>query len=56
MKAGYKINNYRLMRSEVQNELQLAEQLGRTEDVEALASKLIELDRLIKEQTEENNA
>lgn len=56
MKAGYKINNYRIMRSEVQNELQLAEQLGRTEDVEALASKLIELDRLIKEQTEENNA
>jgi len=56
MKAGYKINNYRLMRSEVQNELQLAEQLGKSEDVEALASKLIELDRLIKEQTEENNA
>ena len=29
MKAGYMINNYRVMRSEVQSELQLAEKLGR---------------------------
>ena len=56
MKAGYMINNYRVMRSEVQSELQLAEKLGRTEDVEALGSKLIELDNLIKKQTEDTNA
>lgn len=56
MKAGYMINNYRVMRSEIQSELQLAEKLGRTEDVEALGSKLIELDNLIKKQTEDTNA
>ncbi len=56
MKTGYMINNYRVMRSEVQSELQLAEKLGRTEDVEALGSKLIELDNLIKKQTEDTNA
>lgn len=56
MKAGYKINNFRAMRAEVQSELQLAEKLGRADDVEALAAKLIELDNLIKEQTEESNA
>lgn len=56
MKAGYRINNYRAMRAEVQSELQLAEQLGRSDDIEALAEKLIELDMLIKNQTEENNA
>lgn len=55
-KAGYLINNYRAMRAEVQNELQLAEKLGRNDDIEALATRLIELDRLIKEQTEGTDA
>ena len=55
-KAGYLINNCRAERSEVMNELAVAEKLGRTEDIERLASRLIDLDKLINELTEVNNA
>ena len=55
-KAGYLINNCRAERSEVMNELAVAEKLEKTEDIERLASRLIDLDKLINELTEVSNA
>ncbi len=54
-KAGYLINNYRAQRSEMLNDLALAEKLGNSEDLGRIASRLIELDNLINQLTEEIN-
>ena len=54
-KAGYLINNYRAERSELLNDLALAEKLGRSDELEKLASRLIALDNLINQLTEDIN-
>ena len=54
-KAGYLINNYRAERLEIMNNLAVAEKLGKTEELEKLASRLMELDKLINQLTEEIN-
>ena len=58
-KASYLINNYKMERAELLNELAIAEKTGRQDEIEELAARLIRLDNLINEtnQTmEERNA
>ena len=55
-KAGFMAGKYRDEKAEVTNKIALAEKLGRTEEIEALAGRLMELDQLINKTTEEINA
>ena len=52
-KAGYLTGRYRDEKAEVMNNLAVAEKMGNTEEIEKLAARLIELDRLINSATEE---
>ena len=52
-KAGYLQGRYRDEKAEVTNNIAVAEKMGRTDEVERLAARLIELDRLIKNTMEE---
>ena len=52
-KAGYLSGKYRDEKAEVTNNIAVAEKMGRTDEVERLAARLIELDRLIKNTMEE---
>ena len=54
-RASYLINNYRSEKSEVMNDLAIAEKTGNSEEISRLAAKLIEIDRLIQA-VEVNNA
>ncbi len=55
-KNGYLINIYRDRRAEILNELAVAENMGRADEIEKLAGSLIEVDGLINSLTEESNA
>ena len=58
-KASYMINNYKLEKSELMNELSIAEKTGREDEIEEIAGRLIRLDKLIdniNQTMEENNA
>ena len=52
-KAGYLLGKYRDEKAEVTNNIAVAEKMGRTDEIERLAARLIELDRLINSVTEE---
>lgn len=52
-KAGYLQGRYRDEKAEVTNNIAVAEKMGRTDEVERLAMRLIELDELIKNTMEE---
>ena len=53
-KAGYLKAKYRDEKVEVTNKIAVAEKMGRTAEIDELASRLIELDMLINKLTEEN--
>lgn len=55
-KAGYLAGKYRDEKAEVTNNIAVAEKMGRTDEIERLAARLIELDRLINNLMEERNA
>ncbi len=55
-KAGYLSGKYRDEKAEVMNNIAVAEKLGRTDEIEKLVHRLIELDELIKKTMEEINA
>ena len=55
-KIGYLINRLRAKRSELMNDLAVAEKLGKADEVEKFASELIALDGRINQLTEELNA
>ena len=55
-KAGYLSGKYRDEKAEVTNNIAVAEKLGRTDEIERLVQRLIELDELIKKTMEEINA
>lgn len=55
-KASYLAAKYRDEKAEVTNNIAVAEKMGRTDEIERLAARLIELDTLINNITEENNA
>ena len=55
-KAGYLINRLRVKRSEIMNDLAVAEKLGKADEIEKIASELIKLDSRINQLTEELNA
>ena len=55
-KAGYLSGKYRDEKAEVMNSIAVAEKLGRTDEIEKLVHRLIELDELIKKTMEEINA
>ena len=52
-KAGYLQGKYRDEKAEVTNNIAVAEKMGRTDEIERLAKRLMELDELIKSATEE---
>ena len=56
VKDGYMINRYREELAEVRNELALAEKLGREDEMIKLLGRQMELDKLINNLTEVNNA
>jgi hypothetical protein len=47
-KASYFINNYKMEKSELMNELSIAEKTGREDEIEKIAARLIRLDKLIE--------
>jgi DNA primase len=58
-RASYLINNYKMEKSELMNELSIAEKTGREDEIEEIAGRLIRLDKLIdniNQTMEENNA
>ena len=55
-KAGYLAGKYRDEKAEVTNNIAVAEKLGRTDEIERLAKRLMELDSLINKIMEETNA
>ena len=55
-KIGYLINRLRAKRSELMNDLAVAEKLGKADEIEKIASDLIMLDGKINQLTEELNA
>ncbi len=58
-KASYLINNYKMEKSELMNELSIAEKTGREDEITKIADRLIRLDKLIdnlNQTMEENNA
>ena len=55
-KAGYLIGKYRDEKAEVTNNIAVAEKMGRTDEIERLVQRLMELDKLINTTMEETNA
>ena len=58
-RASYMINNYKMEKSELLNELSIAEKTGREDEIEKIADRLIRLDKLIdniNQTMEEKNA
>lgn len=55
-KAGYLSGKYRDEKAEVTNNLAVAEKMGRTDEIERLVQRLIELENLINITMEESNA
>ncbi|MCQ2562986.1 MAG: DNA primase [Mogibacterium sp.] len=55
-KAGYLSGKYRDEKTEVTNNLAVAEKMGRTDEIERLVQRLIELENLINKTMEESNA
>ncbi len=58
-RASYLINNYKMEKSELMNELSIAEKTGREDEIEKIAARLIRLDKLIDDVNrtmEEKNA
>ena len=55
-KAGYLSGKYRDEKAEVTNNIAVAEKMGRTEEIDKLVKRLIELDELINMTMEESNA
>ena len=55
-KAGYLSGKYRDEKAEVTNNIAVAEKMGRTDEIERLVQRLIELDNLINITMEESNA
>ncbi len=54
--SSYRINQYRSKKSEIQNDIAIAEKVGRFDEADRLALRLIEIDGLIKKTLEEKNA
>lgn len=54
--SSYRVNQYRLEKSEIQNDIAIAEKTGRYDEADRLAMRLIEVDGLIKKTLEEKNA
>ncbi len=52
-KAGYLLGKYRDEKAEIMNNIAVAEKMGRADEIEKLASRLMELDTLINSITEE---
>ena len=46
-RASYLINNYKMEKSELMNELSIAEKTGREDEITEIAGRLIHLDKLI---------
>ena len=55
-KAGYLTGKYRDEKAEVTNNIAVAEKMGRTDEIERLVTRLMELDSLINETMEDSNA
>ena len=55
-KAGYLSGKYRDEKAEVTNNIAVAEKMGRTDEIERLVKRLMELDELINTTMEETNA
>jgi DNA primase len=55
-KAGYLAGKYRDEKAEVTNRIAVAEKMGRTDEIERLVTRLIELDSLISKTMEDSNA
>lgn len=55
-KAGYLTGKYRDEKAEVTNNIAVAEKMGRTDEIERLVTRLMELDSLINEIMEDSNA
>lgn len=55
-KAGYLAGKYRDEKAEITNNIAVAEKMGRTDEIEKLAARLMELDTLINLTMEEQNA
>ncbi|MBR5045548.1 MAG: hypothetical protein IKX72_02780, partial [Oscillospiraceae bacterium] len=55
-KAGYLSGKYRDEKAEVTNNIAVAEKMGRTDEIDRLVQRLIELDELINKTMEESNA
>ena len=58
-KASYLVNKYKLEKAELRSELAIAEKVGRQDEIEEIAARLIHIDKLINQtyQTmEESNA
>jgi hypothetical protein len=55
-KAGYLAGKYRDEKAEVTNNIAVAEKMGRTDEIDRLVTRLMELDSLISKTMEESNA
>ena len=55
-KAGYLTGKYRDEKAEVTNNIAVAEKMGRTDEIERLVTRLMELDALINSTMEDCNA
>ena len=55
-KAGYLAGKYRDEKAEVTNSIAVAEKMGRTDEIERLVTRLMELDSLINNTMEDSNA
>jgi len=55
-KAGYLSGKYRDEKAEVTNNIAVAEKMGRTDEIEKLVTRLMELDSLISKTMEDSNA
>ena len=55
-KAGYLTGKYRDEKAEVTNNIAVAEKMGRTDEIEKLVTRLMELDTLINNTMEDSNA
>ena len=55
-KAGYLAGKYRDEKAEVTNSIAVAEKMGRTDEIERLVARLVELDSLISSTMEDCNA
>ena len=55
-KAGYLSGKYRDEKAEVTNSIAVAEKMGRTDEIDRLVKRLIELENLINKTMEESNA